>query len=92
MGDEKSFVLPKDTLVLLSTFAMGRDERFFPQPNQFWPGRWQRSASSAGLVGVTTPYAVLPFGHGIRSCIGKVVAMNQLDYLIKYVYDSLGCI
>uniref|UniRef100_A0A182PV89 Uncharacterized protein n=1 Tax=Anopheles epiroticus TaxID=199890 RepID=A0A182PV89_9DIPT len=74
------YTLPKDTLVLLSLYSAGRDERFFAEPDTFDPYRWQRSQAGAGR---TTPSASLPFAIGARSCIGQKIAQLQMHYLLS---------
>uniref|UniRef100_A0A182SVM3 Cytochrome P450 n=1 Tax=Anopheles maculatus TaxID=74869 RepID=A0A182SVM3_9DIPT len=87
------YQLPKDTLVLLSLYSAGRDERFFTQPDQFNPYRWQRisagndTASSNSRSG-NTPSASLPFAIGARSCIGQKIAQLQMHYLISMILTN----
>uniref|UniRef100_A0A182KCS5 Cytochrome P450 n=1 Tax=Anopheles christyi TaxID=43041 RepID=A0A182KCS5_9DIPT len=79
------YALPKDTLVLLSLYSAGRDERFFTEPETFNPYRWQRSnAATSGRIG-STPSASLPFAIGARSCIGQKIAQLQMHYLISMI-------
>ncbi|XP_050100718.1 cytochrome P450 315a1, mitochondrial isoform X2 [Anopheles aquasalis] len=78
--------LPKDTLVLLSLYSAGRDERFFSAPDDFNPYRWQRSSGSEQSVSsapLATPSASLPFAIGARSCVGRKIALLQMEYLLS---------
>ena len=79
--------LPARQVVLLSTYAMGRDERNFPEPELFWPGRWDREEDKEGkrkrrLRGVREAFAWMPFGFGPRACVGRAMAMQQMTYFI----------
>ncbi|XP_049543071.1 cytochrome P450 315a1, mitochondrial [Anopheles darlingi] len=80
--------LPKDTLVLLSLYSAGRDARFFSAPDEFNPYRWQRSSGSepsaaSPATPMATPSASLPFAIGVRSCVGRKIALLQMEYLLS---------
>ena len=47
---------------------MGRDEKMFPNPEQFEPERWMRDAKEKSDI---NSFASQPFGYGARSCVGK---------------------
>uniref|UniRef100_A0A182XBX7 Cytochrome P450 n=1 Tax=Anopheles quadriannulatus TaxID=34691 RepID=A0A182XBX7_ANOQN len=78
------YALPKDTLVLLSLYSAGRDERFFAEPEAFNPYRWQRT-NAAEPSTARTPSASLPFAIGARSCIGQKIAQLQMHYLLSMI-------
>ncbi|XP_065570531.1 cytochrome P450 315a1, mitochondrial-like isoform X4 [Artemia franciscana] len=75
------------TLVFMSTYTSGRDERFFSQPTRFWPERWGRRDSNK-QVGVSHPLASMPFGHSTRNCVGKHLALTQMYLLLSKVLES----
>lgn len=62
-GDD---VVPEGAEVLVSVFAMHRDERFWEQPSTFDPTRWRDRDRTAD--------AYLPFGAGPRRCLGATFA------------------
>ena len=78
-SDDRTFVILPGSRILMSTYAMGRDPRFFPDPDRFHPDRWDRELS-ARLPG--SAFAVLPFGFGPRRCIGKTIADYSMEALI----------
>uniref|UniRef100_A0A182QLY6 Cytochrome P450 n=1 Tax=Anopheles farauti TaxID=69004 RepID=A0A182QLY6_9DIPT len=83
------YALPKDTLVLLSLYSAGRDERFFTDPEQFNPYRWQRGeVANRPASGSNTPSASLPFAIGARSCIGQKIAQLQMHYLLSMILKN----
>ena len=45
---------------------MGRDEAYFTDAHKFVPERWQRH-----LADKPHPFSSLPFGYGVRSCLGE---------------------
>ena len=73
-------------LILISIYAMGRNSDYFPDPDKFDPDRWIRNTKTGKLHGVRHGFASLPFSFGPRSCIGKELAKNQMEYLISSLF------
>ncbi len=72
------YEVPKGSLVLTSPFVMHRDERFWKDPEEFRPERWQeRSVKEAGQK-----FIYFPFSRGVRSCIGEGFAWTEGILLI----------
>lgn len=67
------FTLPPRTLVLMSPYIMGRDARFFPEPERFQPERWTDAFKQQ-----LPQFAYFPFGGGTRRCIGESFARMEL--------------
>lgn len=59
-------------------------DRYFPRPESFEPERWTRDESRQ-LQDVLHSAACLPFGLGVRSCIGRRVAEMQMQLLLSRV-------
>ena len=81
------YELEPGQLVMISIYAMGRNPKLFFEPEKFDPERWIRNPKSGKLSGVLNSFASLPFGFGSRSCIGRRLAENQMEYLIKRMFD-----
>ncbi|GLG97058.1 Ecdysone 20-monooxygenase [Gryllus bimaculatus] len=75
------------TLVILSLYTSGRDEKNFAEAERFWPARWARDGSGA-YAGVAAPFASIPFALGSRSCIGRRVAEAQLTLTIAQLMKN----
>ena len=75
------YLIEAGQLVLISLYAMGRDEKYFTDADQFKPDRWMRIDTK--LAGVLHPFASLPFSFGVRSCIGKKLAEHQMEYFLS---------
>ncbi|XP_020291046.1 cytochrome P450 CYP12A2-like [Pseudomyrmex gracilis] len=58
------------------------DPTQFPQPDKYFPGRWLRENS---LFKKAHPFAYMPFGFGIRMCIGRRFAEMELQTLLLAV-------
>ncbi|MFH9470325.1 cytochrome P450 [Streptomyces clavifer] len=64
--------MPAGTRVWSSQWATHRDERWFPQPEEFRPGRWDPEDGDD-----VPEYAWFPFGGGPRVCLGTRFAMVE---------------
>ena len=63
--------IPEGSLVLVSPWIVHRDGRHHPDPERFDPDRWLEPA------GGRHRFAYLPFGGGVRKCIGGGFAMME---------------
>ncbi|MCY7376584.1 MAG: cytochrome P450, partial [Pyrinomonadaceae bacterium] len=67
------YKISEKSLVLASQFVMHRDERFWENPNEFVPERWEKlSIKEAG-----NKFVYFPFSKGVRSCIGESFAWME---------------
>ena len=64
--------IPAGAVVLMPTFLMNRDERFFPDPLRFDPERFAPEA-----VAGRPRHSFLLFGGGPRQCIGNAFALLE---------------
>ncbi|XP_038600393.1 sterol 26-hydroxylase, mitochondrial [Tachyglossus aculeatus] len=81
------FHFPKNTLFVLCNYAMSRDPEVFPSPHAFLPRRWLRGdpAAPPGVPGVSHPFGSLPFGYGVRACLGRRVAELEMHLALAGV-------
>ena len=70
----------KGSLILVHTYAMQRDPRFFPDPERFDPDRF-----AAGWEERIPRFAYLPFGAGPRVCIGNSFAMMEARLILAVI-------
>jgi cytochrome P450 len=68
-----SYVVPANSIVLLSPFVTHRDARFFPEPARFDPERWTQEAKQS-----RPQYSYFPFGGGPRRCVGESFAWAEV--------------
>ena len=64
--------IPADMLILMPTWAVQRDARWFEAPESFRPERWEND-----LARRLPRFAYYPFGGGPRQCIGNTFAMME---------------
>lgn len=73
------YTVPKGTKVLYSQYVTHRMPDLWPQPEEFRPERWDKSAPD---YREPVPYSWVPFGGGHRHCIGFPFALLELRALI----------
>ena len=76
-----SYMVERGTLLLMSSYAMGRSGDIFDLPDMITPERWIRNLNEKDVQKTSRAFASLPFGHGARGCIGKRVAEMELSLL-----------
>ena len=74
------YEVPRGSVVLVHTWALHHDERFFPDPERFDPERF-----APGWEERIPRYAYLPFGGGPRICIGNGFAMMEAKLVLATV-------
>ena len=72
--------VPAGTQIDISFYAMGRDENIFDDADSFKPERWLRN-NETNKSGIPDPFASLPFGFGLRMCLGRRLAELEI-YLV----------
>jgi cytochrome P450 len=74
------YLLPVGTTCFLSQWVSHRDERYFPQAEEFRPERWEND-----LARRIPKFAYYPFGGGPRVCIGSTLAMLEAVLVVATV-------
>ena len=64
--------IPKGATIDMSPYLLHRDGRFWPDPEQFDPDRFSPDRKSQ-----SHKFAYLPFGTGVRGCIGEQFAWTE---------------
>lgn len=70
------------TVVVTQNQVSCRQAEYFTNPNKFVPERWMKGHP---LYKQVSPYLVLPFGHGPRTCIARWLAEQNMHALILKV-------
>jgi cytochrome P450 len=71
------FELPKGALVLPAIALLNRHPDLWPDPEEFRPERF--------LEGQPDPYSWIPFGGGVRRCIGAAFAMQEMKIVLREI-------
>ncbi|PIN18980.1 Cytochrome P450 CYP2 subfamily [Handroanthus impetiginosus] len=67
-----------ETMVLINTWAIGRDPTYWPEPEKFMPERFLNS--SVDFRGFD--FQLLPFGAGRRICPGLEFAASAIEHTV----------
>lgn len=70
------------TVVVTQNQVSCRLAEYFSDPNKFQPERWIKTHP---LYKQVSPYLVLPFGHGPRTCIARWLAEQNMHAVILKV-------
>ena len=73
------YFIPAGTHAQLFFFENQRDERYFPQPEEFRPERWLDSQPPRPRC------SYMPFGSGTRDCAGEMFANVNLAFVIATI-------
>jgi cytochrome P450 len=73
------YELPAGTFVLPAIAAVHYREDLYPQPHEFRPERF--------LDGKASNYTWIPFGGGVRRCIGAAFAQYEMRVVIRAILE-----
>jgi cytochrome P450 len=75
--DIAGYRVPEGSLILLPSWVLHRDARFWHHPTEFRPERWLEDGE-----GDRPEFAYFPFGGGPRHCIGHRFAMTEAQLIL----------
>ncbi|XP_066543341.1 cytochrome P450 27C1 isoform X2 [Amia ocellicauda] len=78
------YLIPKGTQLALCHYSTSLEEECFPSASTFRPERWVRKDTNDHVDN----FGSIPFGYGIRSCIGKRVAELEMHLALAQVLQK----
>ncbi|XP_053335497.1 cytochrome P450 4V2 isoform X2 [Clarias gariepinus] len=79
--------VPKGVNVIILAYALHRDPRFFPEPEEFRPERFLPENTSG-----RNPYCYIPFSAGLRNCIGQRFALMEEKVILASILRSFDVV
>jgi cytochrome P450 len=76
----EGYDLPAGVKILPAIYATHRRPDLYPEPDRFLPARF--------LDAKIDPYAWLPFGGGVRRCLGLAFALHEIKVIIATLLAS----
>ena len=74
------YELPSGTLIALNTYMLHRREDLYPEPDRFRPERFLEQPPG--------PYTWIPFGGGVRACIGAAFALCEMKIVLRTILQQ----
>jgi cytochrome P450 len=74
------YLVARNVIVVIPTWIVHRDARWFDEPEAFRPDRWADERTRS-----LPRYAYFPFGGGPRQCIGNAFAMMEAVLLLATI-------
>ncbi|XP_067858168.1 steroid 17-alpha-hydroxylase/17,20 lyase isoform X2 [Heptranchias perlo] len=78
------YTIPKGAHVVINLWAIHHDEKEWKNPDVFDPGRF---LDDGGKHIYSPSISYLPFGAGVRACVGEVLAKMQIFLLMSWFFQ-----
>ncbi|CAF3439767.1 unnamed protein product [Rotaria sp. Silwood1] len=76
------FYIPIDATILINTYLIHRQPKYWPRPLEFDYTRWMRDPITGLRPKLAHPYCYLPFASGPRNCIGQNFALLEAKVIL----------
>lgn len=76
----KNILIPRGVVIVPAIYLAHHSASNWPDPEKFMPERW--------LTKQEKPYTFLPFGGGVRRCIGASFAMYEIKIMLTTILEN----
>lgn len=77
-NDTSNLCIPKGSHLVLSNLMAFRSPKYFENPDEFQPSRWQNPTQASKV-------AYIPFSLGPRSCVGQSLANAEMKTVLSHL-------
>ncbi|ORY00912.1 cytochrome P450 [Basidiobolus meristosporus CBS 931.73] len=81
--------IPKDTTIVVPMMAIHKNPKYWPNPEKYEPKRFLENGEQVNEKNDTPPdaqsLAFVPFGFGVRGCLGQRYALNAAAMVIAII-------
>ncbi|KXJ81215.1 hypothetical protein RP20_CCG021013 [Aedes albopictus] len=82
----QGYRIPKGTDIGMGSMVVQQSDRFVPRAKEFLPERWLKPPEpGCPHAKDAHPFVYLPFGNGPRTCVGRRLAMLEMEILIARI-------
>ena len=74
--------IPRNTTILINTYLVHRQEKYWKNPLEFDYKRWMRDPVTGLKPKLAHPFCYLPFAAGSRNCIGQNFALLEAKVIL----------
>ena len=89
----RGYQVPKNVDILMGMMYIYQESANFGDPMKFVPERWLRNVTEETdacphSMKQTNPFSFLPFGYGVRFCVGKRIAAMELEVFTSKLFRN----
>ncbi|MEO8199798.1 MAG: cytochrome P450 [Gemmatimonadota bacterium] len=77
------YTIARGSILLMSQYVTGHDERWYPEPDRFDPDRWTPEGRAS-----RPKFSYFPFGGGTRVCIGETFAWIEAGLVLATLMQT----
>lgn len=78
------YQIPKGVDIAMSMIVLQKSDVFFSKSDEFVPERWMKTDGNDSAK--INPFVFLPFGFGVRSCIGRRFAEMEIYVALSRIF------
>ncbi|XP_053692438.1 probable cytochrome P450 12a5, mitochondrial [Sabethes cyaneus] len=82
----QGYQIPKGTNVAMAAMTLLQEDKYYERAKEFLPERWLNQESVVSSTRKNShPFVYIPFGFGPRACVGKRMAMMEMEIILARI-------